>query len=68
MTKWVEVVALVKSNDQAVIDFLYGEIFTRFGVPKEVVIDGGPQFVAHQSEALLWKYHIQHQIASPYHP
>ena len=41
-TKWVEAVALVKANDQAVIDFLYGEIFTRFGVPKEVVTNGGP--------------------------
>ena len=68
MTKWVEAVALVKANDQVVIDFLYGEIFTHFGVPKEVVTDGGPQFVLHQFEALLHKYHIQHQIASPYHP
>ena len=41
-TKWVEVVALAKANDQAVIDFLYGEIFTRFRVPKEVVTNGGP--------------------------
>ena len=41
MTKWVEAVALVKANDQAVIHFLYGEIFTRFRVPKEVVTDGG---------------------------
>ena len=53
MMKWVEVVALVKSNDQVVIDLLYGEIFTRFKVPKEVVTDGGPQFVSHQFEALL---------------
>ena len=68
MTKWVEAVALVKANDQAVIDFLCGEIFTHFGVPKEVVIDGGPQFVSHQFEALLQKYHIQHRIASTYHP
>ena len=68
MMKWVEAVALVKSNDQDVIDFLYGEIFTHFGVPKEVVIDGGPQFVSHKFEALLHKYHIQHRIASPYHP
>ena len=60
MTKWVEAVALVKANDQAVINFLYGEIFTRFGVPKEVVTDGGPHFVVHQFEALLRKYHIQH--------
>ena len=42
MTKWVEFVALVKIDDLAVIDFLYGEIFTCFRVPKEVVIDGGP--------------------------
>ena len=48
MMKWVDAVALVKANDQAVIDFLYGEIFTHFGVPKEVVTDGGPQFVLHQ--------------------
>ena len=58
MTKWVEDVALVKSNDQAVINFLYGKVFTHFGVPKEVVTDGGPQFVSHQFEALLRKYHI----------
>ena len=64
MMKWVEAVALVKSNDQDVIDFQYGEIFTHFRVPKEVVTDGGPQFVSHQFEALLWKYHIQHRIAS----
>ena len=68
MMKWVEVVGLVKANDQAVIDFLYGEIFTHFGVPKEVVIDGGPHFMSNQFKALLRKYHIQHQIASPYHP
>ena len=60
--------ALVKANDQAVIDFLYGEIFTHFGVPKEVVTDGGPQFVSHQFEALLWKCHDKYRIASPYHP
>ena len=68
MTKWVEVVALVKANDQDVINFLYGEIFTHFGEPKEVVIDRGPHFVSNQFEALLQKYHIQHRIASPYHP
>ena len=42
MKKWVEVVDLVKSNDHDVIDFLYREIFTPFGVPKEIIIDGGP--------------------------
>ena len=68
MTKWVEVVALVKANDQAVIDFLYREIFNRFGLCKERITDGGPQFVSHKLEDLLQKYHIQHRITSPYHP
>ena len=68
MKKGVEAVALVKANDQVVIDFLYSEIFTYFGVPKEVDTDGGPYFVSHQFETFLWKYHIQHRIASPYHP
>ena len=42
MTKWVEDMAFLKSNDRAVIDFLYVYIFTRFGVPMEIAIDGGP--------------------------
>ena len=50
------------------IDFLYSEIFTHFGVPKEVVTDGGLQFMSHQFDALLQKYHVQHRVASPYHP
>ena len=39
MTKWVEVVALVKANDQVVIDLLYVDIFTHFGLPTEIVTD-----------------------------
>ena len=59
---------MAKANDQAVIDFLYSEIFTRFGVPREVVTDGGPQFMSRQFESLLRKYHVQHRVSSPYHP
>ena len=62
MKKWVEVVALVKANDKAVIDFLYKKIFTHFGVPKEIITDGGPQFVSHKLEALIQNYHIKHII------
>ena len=64
----LEAVALVNVNDMAIIDFLYGEIFTHFRVPKEIIMDGGPYFVSHKFEALLQKYHIQHSITSPYHP
>ena len=68
MTKWVEDVALVKENGEVVIDFLYREIFTHFGVRKEIITDERPQFVSHKFETILQTYHIQHRINSPYHP
>jgi hypothetical protein len=33
VTKWVEAKALQKSTKKVVANFLYGEIFIRFGVP-----------------------------------
>ena len=53
MKKWVEAIAFVKANDQVVMDFLYGEIFTHFGVSKEIVTNVGPQFVSRKLKALL---------------
>ena len=58
MTKWVEDVALGKCNDQFVIYYLYADISTHFGVLKDIVVDGGPQFVSRKMEPLFQKYHI----------
>ena len=44
MTKWVEAKELIKSNLEAVLTFLFEEIFVRFGLPRELVTDGGPPF------------------------
>ena len=45
VTKWVEAKSLYQSNEQSVVDFLFEEIFTRFGVPREIVTDQGTQFM-----------------------
>jgi hypothetical protein len=34
MTKWVEAKALHRETEEAVIDFLFEDIFIRFGVPR----------------------------------
>ena len=39
MTKWVEAIAIVIATDQVVMDFMYEEIFTCFGVPKRILTD-----------------------------
>lgn len=67
MTKWVEAKALLRANEEAVLAFLFEEIFVRFGVPGELVTDGGPPFTSHGFKATLQKYHIHHRMTTPYH-
>jgi transposase InsO family protein len=68
MTKWVDAKALIRASEEVVLAFLFENIFVRFGVPRELVTDGGPPFTSHKFKALLSKYHVLHRIASPYHP
>ena len=42
VTKWVEAKALTKATEQVVSEFLFEDIFIRFGIPREIVTDGGP--------------------------
>jgi hypothetical protein len=39
VTKWVEEKALFREKENFVVKFIYEDIFTRFGVPREIVID-----------------------------
>ena len=55
-TKWVDTKALTRATEQAVSDFLFEDIFVCFGIPKEIVIDGGPQFTSHLIQKLVEKY------------
>eukprot|EP00253_Pinus_taeda_P020271 PITA_20271 len=68
MTKWVEAKALIKANEESVLTFLFEEIFVRFGLPRELVTDGGHPFNSHGFKDTLEKYHIKHRMTTPYHP
>eukprot|EP00253_Pinus_taeda_P005491 PITA_05491 len=68
MTKWVEAKELIKANEELVLTFLFEEIFVRFGLPRELVTDGGPPFNSHGFKDTLQKYHIKHKMTTPYHP
>jgi hypothetical protein len=46
VTKWVEAKSLPAASEQSVVDFLFNDIFTRFGVPQEIVTDQGNQFTS----------------------
>ena len=43
-TKWVEAMPTVKSDCEIAALFVFNQIFTRFGIPKELVTDHGSHF------------------------
>ena len=48
--------------------FLYENIITKFGCPKELVSDRGTYFINTVIEQLTTKYLIKHRKSTPYHP
>ena len=43
-------------------------IFSRFGVPRYLMTDGGSNFIHGTFRKMLSKYDVNHRIVSPYHP
>ena len=68
VTKWAEAKALVRATEQTVVNFLFEEIFVRYGVPREIVIDQGTQFTSKLIKDITEKYQIKHKRSTPYHP
>lgn len=68
MTKWVEAVATSNNDSKTVIKFLKSHIFSRFGVPRALLSDGGSHFVNQHVNRLLQSYSVRHKVSSPYHP
>ena len=56
------------AHDKKIAKFLYKEIFTRYGLPKELVTDQGAQFTSDLISELMKQYNIKYQKSSPYHP
>jgi hypothetical protein len=67
MTKWVEAEALPNAIEEVVIKFLF-KLFLCYGLPREVITNGGSQITAHIITTTLNNYHIKHRVTSPYHP
>ncbi|XP_016199565.1 uncharacterized protein LOC107640565 [Arachis ipaensis] len=66
--KWVEAIATTTCDTNVVLKFLRRNIFTRFGVPKGLISDGGSHFCNKHLNTLLHKYGMTHKVATPYHP
>ena len=68
LTKWVEAKATTKNDARTTAIFLYENVFTRYGLPLEIVSDQGVHFVNEVVEFLLAEFMITHKRSAPYHP
>jgi len=66
--KWVETKSLFRATEKSVVELIYEYIFTRFGVPHEIVTDQGNQFTSNMMREIIEKYGIKHCKYSSYHP
>jgi transposase InsO family protein len=67
-TKWVEVVPLKHSTDDQVISFHENNIFSRFGLPLEIITDNGPAFIFAKLTQFLANLGVKHFTSSSYYP
>ena len=68
VSKRAEAVPCRVADHRVVLKFLKENIFSRFGVPKSIISDGGSHFCNKPFESLLTKYGVKHKVATPYHP
>ena len=53
VSKWVEAIATPTNDNKVVMNFLRKNIFSRFGVSRALISDGGSHFCNRPLEALL---------------
>ncbi|CAN6679376.1 unnamed protein product [Malus baccata var. baccata] len=68
VSNWVEAKATRTNDSRVVADFVKSNIFSRFGMPRVLISDGGSHFCNRTIEALLRKYNVMHKVSTPYHP
>ena len=69
VTKWTEAIATITDNANVVATFLYENIITHFGCPRELITsDQGTHFINGTIAALTAKYEIKCHKTTPYHP
>ncbi|MBW0573956.1 hypothetical protein O181_113671 [Austropuccinia psidii MF-1] len=64
---WPETVGLVKLTAKAVAEWFTSEWICRYGSPKEVTVDGGPEFGKELQDAVK-KAGSRIRVTTPYYP
>ena len=66
-TRYPEAIALTKTDTDSIAEALLG-IFSRVGLPTEILSDNGPQFVSSVMKEVARLASMRQMHSSPYHP
>ena len=58
----------MKNDAQTTIKFLYEYVFTRYGLPIDIMSDQGVHFINEVIEFLLEEFMVIHRRSTPYYP
>ncbi|GFX75960.1 retrovirus-related Pol polyprotein from transposon 17.6 [Trichonephila clavipes] len=68
-SKWAEIIPLKKASDRVTADnFFFDNYISRFGAPKKLISDNGPQFISDIFENLSERLGIRHVKTVVYRP
>jgi len=67
-SKWAEAIPLREVKASDVIKFVKHHVIYRFGVPRRIVHDNGPQFVSQAFQRFRNKFRIQSVSSTAYYP
>ena len=66
-SKWLDVVLMTSTTSEKTQNVLR-RMFARNGLPREIVSDNGPQFIAEDFREFLNSNGVKHTLTAPYHP
>ena len=67
-SKWIEVEAFASIKDRDVTRLIWKNIVCRFGIPRSIVSDNGPQFDSRVYRDFCQELKIQHLYSTPRYP
>eukprot|EP00253_Pinus_taeda_P026370 PITA_26370 len=67
-TKWIEAIPRRQANDSTIIQFLEGNILSRFGYPEKIITDNAAAFKSKNMINFCHKFHITLGHSTTYYP
>jgi hypothetical protein len=67
-TNWPIAKAVASADDETTATFIYEEVYSAYGAPREILSDNGANFVSRVVQHLCNKLRSRHQLSTPYHP